>query len=69
MKVVVHQTEHMNRPLGPLTDHTQTLEEQFMIGIIRNDGLLPIPTIHHVINRHRIRRPQRSGESWQLYPN
>ena len=50
VKVVGHQAERVHLPVGLGTALAQGFQETLPVSIVLEDGIPPIPTIHHMIN-------------------
>ena len=54
MKVIAHQTDRMDLPIGFVAHLAQRIPEALPILVILKNGIASVSTIHHMIDRPRI---------------
>ena len=60
MKMIPHQTECVDLPIGLGASFAQGFEDTLPVGVIAEDGFAPIPAIQDVVNRPFLFNAQRS---------
>ena len=70
MKMVTHQTESVNLPIGFRAGLRQGSQEQLTVGVTLKNVLPAVTSVDHVIDRARILNPKfaRHGQDFALPP-
>jgi hypothetical protein len=66
MKMIVHETERMNLPIGLLARFFKCFEEKQPIGMVVEDAFLSVSSVYDVIDRPRIFDPNFSPHARTL---
>ncbi len=61
MKMIQHETIGVNLPAGLGANFAQRGKEPFSVGVVVENRLAVVATIHHMINRTGIFQPQLPG--------